>query len=373
MANISIFRAVAPVADVSVFHVDTSAATLPLTAQDERLAGALLPPLWAIVRSYAHPIELWMYSTLPLFGPRLKTFYIQDELRRAAALGFTNVLAWRRPHADSNWDPIAALRGAVVSPTTAALEWIHAQPTRPVWSDNVRIGKRHFPGAIQAALNAKRPDNVKWLIAHGCKWPGDASAIIARGGEANFEFLRWAVAICPENPVACTWTYAAVCAIAEFGTVAMLEWMQSNESTRFDDYNGPASDAYSCAARGDNLPALNWMRAQNLFGFGRLSSATTLRTVKWLVANGSEWSETPDECDVYASCAEGLEMVQYAREQGSTWTTWVCYRAAERDNLELLTWARDNGCPCNITDVRHAATSNGSARVIGWLEQNNVF
>ena len=45
--------------------------------------------------------------------------------------------------------------------------------------------------------------------------------------------------------------------------------------------------------------------------------------------------------------AEGghLEVLQWARGEGCDWDWRTCANAAEGGHLKVLQWARDNGCP----------------------------
>jgi len=65
-----------------------------------------------------------------------------------------------------------------------------------------------------------------------------------------------------------------------------------------------------------------------------------------------------------AYAAEGghLEVLKWARENGCPWDKQTCAYAAKGGHLEVLKWARENGCPWDERDVlallrRRAATS----------------
>ena len=40
-----------------------------------------------------------------------------------------------------------------------------------------------------------------------------------------------------------------------------------------------------------------------------------------------------------------LDVLQWARENGCEWDYWTCCRAADNGHLYVLKWARENGCP----------------------------
>ena len=48
--------------------------------------------------------------------------------------------------------------------------------------------------------------------------------------------------------------------------------------------------------------------------------------------------------------AEGghLEVLQWARANGCPWDEWTCHNAAAGGHLEVLRWAHANECPCDV-------------------------
>ena len=67
-----------------------------------------------------------------------------------------------------------------------------------------------------------------------------------------------------------------------------------------------------------------------------------MELLRWARENGCPWDEaTP------AFAAEGghLELLRWARENGCPWDERVCERAAEDGHLEMLQWAIENGAP----------------------------
>ncbi len=57
---------------------------------------------------------------------------------------------------------------------------------------------------------------------------------------------------------------------------------------------------------------------------------------------------------VYEAAGGGhLEVLQWARSQGCPWDEWVCAYAAEGGHLEVLKWARSHGCPWDEWHALH--------------------
>jgi hypothetical protein len=50
----------------------------------------------------------------------------------------------------------------------------------------------------------------------------------------------------------------------------------------------------------------------------------------------------------FAALNGHLEMLLWARENGCPWNDNTCWGAAEGGHLEVLQWARANGCPWDI-------------------------
>ena len=48
---------------------------------------------------------------------------------------------------------------------------------------------------------------------------------------------------------------------------------------------------------------------------------------------------------VYAAVNGHLEILKWARENGCPWDKCTCTYAASNGHLEVLKWARENGCP----------------------------
>src|SRR5579872_5613578 len=73
---------------------------------------------------------------------------------------------------------------------------------------------------------------------------------------------------------------------------------------------------------------------------------TQLGMVIWKSCNG------PEQMDVlgiltlvqYATRNGHLEVLQWARTNGCPWNLWTCAGAARNGHLKCLQWARTNGC-----------------------------
>ena len=91
-----------------------------------------------------------------------------------------------------------------------------------------------------------------------------------------------------------------------------------------------------------------------------------LEVLQWARANGCEWHS-----GTCSNAAEGghLEVLQWARANGCLWNAYTCSNAAAGGHLEVLQWARANGCEWNATTCEQAAFE-GHLEVLQWARTN---
>jgi hypothetical protein len=72
-----------------------------------------------------------------------------------------------------------------------------------------------------------------------------------------------------------------------------------------------------------------------------------------------------------SSAARGgnLDVLQYARANGCPWNASTCSNAASNGHTDIIRWARDNGCPWNAKTCFNAARNN-RLKVVRWLHAN---
>ena len=67
-----------------------------------------------------------------------------------------------------------------------------------------------------------------------------------------------------------------------------------------------------------------------------------------------------------AAAAGGhLEVLKWARTNGCGWNHRVCTEAARHGHLEVLKWARSHGCPLDA-DTCSSAAAGGRLEVLQW-------
>jgi hypothetical protein len=83
-----------------------------------------------------------------------------------------------------------------------------------------------------------------------------------------------------------------------------------------------------------------WTKINDVINYAVTNGLLDL--IKWARKNGCPWNE-----DTCFNAARGghLEVLKWARENGCPWDSRTCYNAATGGHLEVLQWARENGCP----------------------------
>ena len=82
----------------------------------------------------------------------------------------------------------------------------------------------------------------------------------------------------------------------------------------------------------------------------------------------SEWSART--CSIMARVGN-LEVLQWARANGCPWDKWTCFNAARGGHLEVLQWARNYGCPWDVNKCFDAALQQGHREVREWINDNS--
>ena len=89
--------------------------------------------------------------------------------------------------------------------------------------------------------------------------------------------------------------------------------------------------------------------------------------LKWLILLGSKEAK---KYICYRAAENGhLEILKWARENGCTWDEQTCSKAAMNGQLEILQWARSNGCPWDTGTCAYAARSN-HLHILKWAREN---
>ena len=92
-----------------------------------------------------------------------------------------------------------------------------------------------------------------------------------------------------------------------------------------------------------------------------------LEILKWARENGCPWDS--NTC-ANAALNGHLEVLKWARENGCPWDSATCTYAAENGHLEVLVWAQENGCPWDYEKCLNIAKQMNHTAIIDWLVEN---
>jgi len=134
-----------------------------------------------------------------------------------------------------------------------------------------------------------------------------------------------------------------------------------------------ASDATLRASLKGNLPALKWMKQNNVpwhdDTFAMSARAGNIEIMKWLLQNGCPWGER----SFYQAAKNGnLDNMRWLRQNGCPWSERAFVAAASNGNRENMKWMRENGCPNGIWAMM-AAALYGDLKLLKWLRANNFI
>ena len=123
-------------------------------------------------------------------------------------------------------------------------------------------------------------------------------------------------------------------------------------------------------AKSDNIKLLKILLNHNpIYGkyitYGAASNGH-LDVLKWARENGCKWNSLT--C-AYAAENGHLNVLKWARENGCEWDSSTCKCAAQNGNLDVLKWARENGCKWDSWTCKFA-DGNGHLDVLKWAREN---
>ncbi len=130
----------------------------------------------------------------------------------------------------------------------------------------------------------------------------------------------------------------------------------------------------------DSIEPIDWVKYGNLHIYKHIGVVDSIRdkicslaaegghldVLIWARANGCSWNTWT--C-AYAARNGHLDILMWCRANGCPWSDSTCYNAAFNGHLEVLKWAHENGCPWD--DITCAcAAENGHLEVLKWAYNN---
>lgn len=205
------------------------------------------------------------------------------------------------------------------------------------------LGFDWFSDTASKAAAGGHFELLQWARQNGCKWNARVCEAAARGG--HFEILKWAY----QNK--CPWSAATCMALASRGELGMLQWARKE---------GCPWDGRTCsyAAAGGHLDVLKWARERGASWdertCARAAEGGHLAVLRWARQRGCRWEEhTCRGAALYGH----LEVLQWARANGCQWDRFMCAAAALGCHFSILKWAHENGCPWDEATCSHAVGS----------------
>eukprot|EP00953_Heterococcus_sp_UTEX-ZZ885_P034627 17912-Heterococcus_DN1.PRE.2 len=93
-----------------------------------------------------------------------------------------------------------------------------------------------------------------------------------------------------------------------------------------------------------------------------------LDILQWAREQGCPWDMRT--C-TWAARAGHLHVLQWAREHGCPWGEFTCYNAAWKGHVHVLKWARAHGCTWYREDVLRVAAMHAGVDMLKWLQHNS--
>eukprot|EP00873_Tetraselmis_striata_P015409 jgi/Tetstr1/435673/TSEL_024573.t1 len=129
--------------------------------------------------------------------------------------------------------------------------------------------------------------------------------------------------------------------------LALLTWAEKQDCGSLDD-----GWMVRAVAEGGWLGELQWGVHARGWGLPRKTSrGGHLEVLQWARGQGCPWG--PETCH-WAARGGTFELLKWARAQGCPWGDTTCGMAACGGHLKLLQWARENSC--TGTRLRHPHT-----------------
>ena len=181
-----------------------------------------------------------------------------------------------------------------------------------------------------------RLDALQWAHALGC--PLDRLLCYTAAQDNRLDILAWA------RDYDCLWDETIVRIAAIKGHLGVIQWAMA--------HGGDWTDSvYTEAARAGHLDVIAWCYTHVIAG---------------------NWTRKMIRKQVAEAAAEygHLPILQWAREEGYDWVSWVWYHASCGSQLRVMDWLWAQGCPCAFVLLR--AMAQYKPAVVQWLDDHGL-
>ncbi len=332
--------------------------TAPDPTAPDPTAAALLPPLWLIVQSYATAVEALMYAELPML--RAKTSPMPptrvDMIEAVGDPDATEALHWWYENRRWQWSWSWYFHAVATCGDSVSFSW-------------GIMRAKDVDCALTRAIACRRADvAVRIVTRNRSILPRTAMIDAARENNTKLlHLLNRDHADCDELELAAT--------VAEFGDLATLKFaINLVECTDLPEESEIVQRILCGAARSGKLEILEWIKENYdtdlLDGSLAVNNATNVAGLSWIVEH-TDYKWARGDCEIFAENGY-LELIQFARMQGCPWsnTTAACTQAAQDGYLETLKWMVADGAPYDVVVAWAAAFGNGHTRVVEWIDSH---
>lgn len=124
--------------------------------------------------------------------------------------------------------------------------------------------------------------------------------------------------------------------------------------------------ALMVAAEYGRLNIIEWVYTHHV---GFISKWSRYLTSDYVFLEAKRWFTKTDYLSLSAAVGGQLDVLKWAQQKGSLWSTSVCANAARHGHLNVLIWLRQNGCPWDEYTTYRAATT-GRLEILKWAYEN---
>lgn len=210
----------------------------------------------------------------------------------------------------------------------------------PLYIENNRF-RMGIESNINLGIKSGNFELVHFLLEKGYKFDNKSCSVAA--GKGNLEMLQYLI-----NEGCVVNSYVSNRAALN-GHLYILQWLKNNNYKLSKRTSACACTFY---LEDKCYTIIKWLISINhLINNSALVAAilnSHINIVKFLIEYGCSLSERV--CD---AAYDNVEILQYLRDKGCPWGKYICKNAGQIGNLDVLKYAIQNGCPYSFTDIYH--------------------
>jgi hypothetical protein len=196
---------------------------------------------------------------------------------------------------------------------------------------------------------------LQWAVACGAPLSPSLAHEAAWQEEGCLEKLRWL------RTIGCPWDERVLEAFAAKGELEHMQWAREHGRPWGKGICERAA-GLGLVSPGRSIEVLKWLRANGREYTGwemvRPFETGCLDVLQWLRADGCPWEPGSriGSVGLLGAASHGqLAALVWARAEECPWHPLTCYAAARNGHLDVLQWAHANGCPWDQHTYKAAA------------------